>query len=191
MKKKILYIAVLAICLSILTGGTLAYYTASDTARNVITSGSVSVQVRQYQRIGDTLQPFPSQPIPVMPGTTVSKIVTVESMEQAAWIRVNFAVTVYDPAGNQMEITPEEQASLIAISPDEENWMWKDGWWYYKAPVGSGEETLPLFESVSFSGPGMGNQYQRCSIIIDITAQGVQKANNGESVMDAMGWPES
>ena len=51
MKKKIFYIAIIAICLSIITGGTLAYYTATDTARNVITSGGVDVKVAEYQLV--------------------------------------------------------------------------------------------------------------------------------------------
>ena len=69
MKKKILYIAAIIICLSIMTGGTLAHYTAKDTARNVITSGGIDLEILEYQSIGGSLQPYPSQPIPVMPAT--------------------------------------------------------------------------------------------------------------------------
>ena len=190
MKKKILYIAVVVICLSLITSGTLAYFTAEDTARNVITSGSVEVTVVEQQLVGGTLQPYPSQPIAVMPGTTVSKVVSVRSAEQGAWVRMNYAVTVSDAEGKVMEIPAEELNKVIIIEPDTANWQYKDGWWYYNAAVAGGETTKPLFESVAFSATQMGNAYQSCTVLIDVTAQAVQQANNGGTVMEALGWPE-
>lgn len=191
MKKRILYLAILVICLSLITGGTLAYYTGSDTARNVITSGAVDVTILSRQMVGGEPAPYPQQPISIMPGRTVSKIVTVQSPEQPAWIRLRFTLTVLDAQGQAMEISPEELETVFQILPDAENWTFRDGWWYYNAAVGQGDETLPLFEQIVFSGPNMGNQYQRCSLVVDLTAQGVQQANNGTSALEAAGWPES
>lgn len=191
MKKKIFYIAAIVICLAILSGGTLAYYNASDTARNVITSGKVDLVLLNQQRVGDQLNPYPTQPISIMPGRTVSKIISVRNDAQPAWIRVSYTVTVYDANGNKMEIPAEELASVIIIEPDSTNWLYHDGWWYYSAPLAVGEITSPLFEEVRFSATNMGNQYQRCTMLVDVTAQGVQQANNGETAMEAMGWPES
>ena len=191
MKKKLLYIAAIVICLSLITGGTLAYYTTSDTARNVITSGGIEVKVVEQQLVNGTLQPYPSQPIPVMPATTVSKIVSVQSTEQAAWVRMNYTLTVYDADGKEMKIPADELAKVIVIDPDATNWTEKDGWWYHNTAIASGETTNPLFEKVVFSGPHMDNKYQNCTVEIIATAQGVQQANNGSTVMDALGWPES
>ncbi len=190
MKKKILYIAAMLICLSVITNGTLAYFTAKDTARNVITSGGVEVEVVEQQLVNGTLQPYPDEPIRVMPATTVSKIVTVRSEEQAAWIRVSYTVTVYDAEGNVMDIPAEDLEKVIVIEPDSTKWTLQDDWWYYNAAVKSGKSTKPLFETVSFSGADMGNEYQGCTVEIDVNAQAVQKANNGETVLDADGWPE-
>lgn len=190
MKKKLLYIAVIVICLSLITGGTYAYFTAFDTTRNVITSGSVEVKVVEQQLVNGTLQPYPSQPIPVMPATTVSKIVSVQSVEQAAWIRMNYTLTVYDADGKKMEIPADELVKVIVIDPDTANWTQKDGWWYYNTAIASGETTKPLFEEVVFSGPHMDNKYQLCTVAINVTAQAVQQANNGTTVMDAAGWPK-
>lgn len=191
MKKKLLYIAAIVICLSLITGGTYAYFTTSDTARNVITSGGIEVHVVEQQLVDGTLQPYPSQPIPVMPATTVSKIVSVQSTEQAAWVRMNYTLTVYDANGKEMEIPADELAKVIVIAPDATNWTQKDGWWYHNTAIASGETTNPLFEKVVFSGPHMDNKYQNCTVEIIATAQGVQQANNGSTVMDALGWPES
>lgn len=191
MKKKFLYIAVIVICLSLITGGTYAYFTTSDTARNVITSGGIEVKVVEQQLVNGTLHPYPSQPIPVMPATTVSKIVSVQSAEQAAWVRMNYTLTVYDADGKEMEIPADELAKVIVIETDTTNWALKDGWWYHNTAIASGETTKPLFEEVVFSGPYMDNKYQDCTVEIIVTAQGVQQANNGSTVMEALGWPES
>ena len=191
MKKKILYIAVVVICLSLITSGTLAYFTAEDTARNVITSGGIDIEVVEQQLVDGTLQPYPDQPIPVMPATTVSKVVSVKSTEQAAWIRVNYTVTVYDADEKILEVPAEELNKVIVIAPNTANWMLKDGWWYYDTAVKAGEMTTPLFEQVAFSGPDMDNKYQNCTVVIDVTAQAVQQANNGDTVMEAAGWSEN
>ena len=175
MKKKILYIAAILLCMSIVTGGTLAYYTASDTARNVIATGGVKVQVVEQQLVNGTLQPYPNQPIKLMPATAVSKIVSIRSDYQAAWVRANYAVTVYDPQGKKMDIPAEELNRVIVIEPDTANWTLKDGWWYCKSAVASREMTKPLFEEVAFSGPDMDNKYQACTVTVDITAQAVQR----------------
>ena len=189
MKKKVLYIAIVVICLALITGGTYAYFSTSDTARNVITSGGIEVNVVEQQLVNGTLQPYPSQPIPVMPATTVSKIVSVQSTEQAAWVRMNFTLTVYDADGKKMDIPADELAKVIVIASDTANWTLKDGWWYYNTAVKGGETTKPLFEEVEFSGPHMDNKYQLCTVVIDVTAQAVQQANNGVTVWEALGWP--
>lgn len=189
MKKKLWILAVTAICLSILASSTYAYFTDIGTARNVITSGGIDIKVVEQQLVEDILQPYPDQPIRVMPATTVSKIVSVRNMEQTAWIRANYTITVYDAEGKELSIPDGELAKVIVIEPNAVNWTLKDGWWYYNDPVQTEEMTEPLFAEVVFSGSNMDNQYQCCSVQIDVTAQGVQKANNGVSALEAAGWP--
>ena len=190
MKKKLFYIAVIVICLSIITGSTLAYYTTSDTARNVITSGGIDVTVVEQEYVGGTLRPYQGQPVPVMPETEVSKIVSAQSNRQSAWIRMNYNVAVYSSDGKQLNIPAEELDRVIVITPNPTNWIEKDGWWYYPDAIGGGSSTQPLFTEVAFSGPHKDNKYQQCTVVIDVTAQAVQKANNGSSVMEALGWPD-
>lgn len=185
MKKKILYIAAIIICLSIITSGTLAYFTAADTARNVITTGGVSVRVVEQVDNG-ILQPYPSQPIPVIPTAKVSKIVSVRNLEQPAWVRVRYDTVVYDAAGNQMDIPAEEREQVFLISPDTSSWTLKNGWWHYNTALNTNETTKPLFEQVVFSGPHMDNKYQNCTVEIIVTAQAVQTAHNDEAF-----WPEA
>ena len=47
-----------------------------------------------------------------------------------------------------------------------------------------------IFTAVTFK-PDMGNEYQNATATVDVSAQAVQTANNGDTVMDAKGWPNS
>lgn len=191
MKKRILAIAVVIICMSILASVTIAYYTDSATARNVITSGGIDIEVLEQQLVDGELVDYPDEPIPVMPTGEVSKIVSVQSNQQTAWIRANYTITVYDAENKVMQISADELDKVIVIEPDGEKWTEKNGWWYYNTAVETGKMTDPLFEKVAFSGPHMDNRYQGAKVVIDVAAEAVQKANNGETVMDALGWPET
>lgn len=189
MKKRIFAMAVIMICISILASTTLAYFTDVGTARNVITSGGIVISLVEQQLVGDELVDYPNGPISVLPGRHVSKIVSVKNLDQTAWIRMRYTVTVMDAAGDPMEVPADELAQLIVIDADEENWTFRDGWWYCNEAVNSREVTAPLFESVDFATT-MGNSFQGGTVYIDVIAQAVQQANNGATVLDAAGWPE-
>ena len=187
MKKRFVYAAMLCMLLSLMVNGTLAYFTADGTARNVITSGGIDIQVVEQQMVGGTLQPYPNEAISIMPGSKISKIVSVENQDEPAWVRMTYTVTVLDADGKSVDLP----AGIVLIDTDTANWTYKDGWWYYNKSLATGAETAPLFTEVRFSGPEMGNAYQNCTVLIDVSAQAVQKANNGATVMDAAGWPEA
>ena len=90
-----------------------------------------------------------------------------------------------------MDIDAEEMEKIIHLIMNTQDWTEKDGWWYYGAAVNTNEATLPLMTAVEFDGPNMTNEYQNCTVLIDVTAQAVQTANNGTSAIDALGWPEA
>ena len=70
-----------------------------------------------------------------------------------------------------------------------EKWTEKDGWYYYNEKLAPGEATEPLFTEVSFAAE-MDNVYQESKLKLDIMANGTQTAHNGETVLQAAGWPE-
>ena len=122
MKKRIFVLAVVLICLSVLASTTIAYFTDTDIARNVITSGGIDIEVVEQQKVGNTLQPWVDPEIPVMPSQTVSKIVSVENKQQTAWIRASYTLTVYDADKKVMDIPEDELEQVIIITPDSTNW---------------------------------------------------------------------
>lgn len=191
MKKRIFAIAVVICCLSVLASTTLAYWTDSDIARNVITSAGVDVKIVEEQLVDGVLQPYPGHPIQIMPATRVSKIVSVQNLQGDSWIRMNYTLAVYDAAGSEMDIPAGKLAEMILIAPNTADWTYKDSWWYYKDALKPWEKSAPLFEEVVFSGPHIDNKYQNCTVKINVTVHAVQQAHNGESVWAALGWPEN
>lgn len=189
MKRRFAYCAMLCIMLSLVVNSTLAYFTSEKTARNVITSGAVTIEVLERQLVGGKLENYPQTPVSVMPGTSVSKIVSVKNMDEPAWVRMAYWVTVRDADGKTITLSDAQRDQIIRIAADTANWTYKSGWWYCNKALTTGEESKPLFTEVTFSGPEMGNTYQNCTVMIDVTAQAVQKVHNGDTVMDAAGWP--
>lgn len=187
MKRRIFILATLLVCLALAATGTLAYFNADAQVHHVITSGNIAIDLIEQKQLADgSLVPY-TDPVDVMPGTDVSKIVTVQNTGVSdAWIRVavDSAVMFQTPANT----APQE--GDIVLDFDTENWTLKDGYYYYTRPVTASSITAPLFTTVSFS-PQMGNIYQDSKLDIIIQAQGVQAANNGSNVLEAAGWPSS
>ena len=174
MKRKLLILSVLAICLATLAAGTLAYFTAEDTAHNVITSGGVEIAVQEW---ADKEKTAPFEDLTgVMPNTTVTKIAEVKNTGAEKNIKL------------QGEGTPD--TSLVELTRNTADWTEKDGYFYYNAALKPGEVTAPIFTAVTFKAD-MGNEYQNATATVDVFAQAVQTANNGATVMAAQGWPKA
>lgn len=207
MKKKILLLAFLAFCSSVAVTGTLAYYTHEDRAHNVITSGNVAIELVEKTLDGNTEIDFPKDGISgVMPGTSVSKIVAVKNTGSAdAWIRVSVDMEIHDQnasstasnSGKKLPLTIQKEnrtIDVITLDVDDANWIYENGYYYYKKPVNPDAFTSTLFENVAFAKE-MGNEYQNCKVLIDVSAEAVQAANNpiptasGSNASDVKGWP--
>lgn len=186
MKRKLFFIAVIVICLSLSAYGTLAYFTAEDTAHNVITSGNVKIELKEWYD-EDKTEPFPEEGVTgVMPNTSVTKIVEVKNTGVgAAWIRVKIDKTITLAEGVDAEVNPE-----LLIIDIKDGWTKLGDYYYYTKPLPAGQTTSELFAEVKFD-PQMGNDYQNATAEVTVSAQAVQSANNGETYLEAQGWPES
>ena len=182
MKRKLLILSVLAICLAMLAAGTRAYFTAEDTAHNVITSGGVEIAVQEWAD-EDKTKPFENLS-GVMPNTTVTKIAEVKNTGASdAWVRVKVEKSI------KLKGKGTPDTGLVELALNTADWTEKDGYYYYTKVLKPGEVTAPIFTAVTFK-PDMGNEYQNATATVDVFAQAVQTANNGATVMAAQGWPK-
>ena len=185
MKKRMLTAALALCCLAVLATGTLAYFTAEETAKNVITMGSLKMELVELNEEGKPWTNVEN----IVPGMEVTKEAFVKNTGTVDfYTRVKITKT-FVPA--QGEGKPELNTKLVRLDINEKYWEpGNDGFYYYKKPVAPGEETKPLFTTVTFSTE-MGNEYQNVKVIIDLDAQAVQSRNNGDSATKATGWPET
>lgn len=202
MKRKILILSVLVICFAILAAGSLAYFTAEDTAHNVITSGGVNIQIIESTAgANGALVEFPAEGLTgIMPGSEVSKIVSVKNTGEAeTWIRIKLGVSIISADGSELSDNIERGGEKIpVVIPNvKDGWLaGDDGYYYYCSPVAPDTVTANLLDTVAFA-PEMGNEYQNCTITLTVSAQAVQTAHNPENpaeygdnaVMQAKGWP--
>ncbi len=194
MKKKILTVAAIVICLAILGTGTLAYFSDKEIAHNVITSGGVKIDLveKMLDESGNRVD-FRNNQSGLMPGATASKIVFVRNLDEPAWIRVK-VVTEITAEDGQTALNPDR----IVPNFDTANWLNDGEYYYYTKPVATGAATSDLFTQVHFKGEEMDNTYQNCTVNIAISAQAVQVANNpkggieiltAETLANVKGWP--
>lgn len=193
MKKRIMMMAIVVICLAATTTGTLAYFTAEGTARNVIATGNISIEIIEKTKDNSgTLVDFPKEGISgLMPGASASKIVQVQNTGDAeAWIRVKIESAIKGKDGAELPLTIGKDKEPVMNYHILEGWKdGGDGYYYYEKPVAAGAFTGILLEEVYFS-PKVDNTYQSCTANIIISAQAVQTANNGTNVLEARGWAQ-
>lgn len=194
MKRKLLILSVLAICIATLAGGSWAYFTASETAHNVITSANVDIDLMEKIPNDDgSLSDFPTNGITgVMPGTDVDKIVYVDNVgDGRAWIRVKTEISIVSSDGRPLPTEVSIGNNTISVVTPNTLSGWSkhtDGYYYYRSSVNPGSSTERFIETVSIASQA-GNEYQNCTVYLTVTAQAVQTANNDTDPKSAQGWP--
>ena len=179
---RFLAIGLAAILICLLSQPALAYYTTFSTATNVVTSGGVSLQIKEMTDQGNE---FPTEGVYVIPGDIVSKVVTIENIcEHPFYLRLKL---VY---GASSEELPAEDCFKLNINT--ENWTLKDGWYYYTGILQPGEETPEFFSHVEIVGNKVDTSYIGKTLQLTVKAQAVQSENNplvNNDATTASGWP--
>lgn len=184
-KKKALARTVVVLCLCVLcmTIAALVVSTNQNKTRNVITTGAVDIDLLEYREEGATIVPWnPNDRVAVMPGSTVSKIVRIENLDAAAYVRARFEVKVTDADGNATTM-PEGAVTFDAAGTGWEQKGDGSDWWYYNEVLdaaGSSVEhdsTTALFNTVSFDLHKITNEYQGSTVNVIVYAEAVQAAN--------------
>lgn len=183
MKKKVTAIALIVACLAILGYVTYAYFSDQAEAVSAITAGDLDITLLEWANEDKTI-PFPDNPISgVMPGQDVTKIVEIRNTgTQPAFIRVSVDKTINLVGGGMPDL------SLVKLDFDQIGWTYWEGYYYYNQILQPGETTTALFANVTFDRT-MNNDYQNCTVIVDVHAYATQAAHNGDNPLTAKGWP--
>lgn len=183
LKSRLAVVSLVAIVLTLLTQGTHAFYSTIGKATNVITSGNLELTIREMTDQGTE---FPTEGVYIVPGDVVSKVVTIENTcEHPFYLRVKLVYGV-----DSQELPSEE---CFKLNINKENWILKDGWYYYSQILQPGEETPEVFSHVEIVGSKVDTSYIGKTLSLTVLAQAVQSENNPPAVDDDLssvaGWP--
>ena len=189
LKKKVIAMSIImSITAASFLCSTLAYFSDSSSSYgSQIYSGSSSAELIDNTVLEGGITVDPSTPIKIMPGYQISKSVTAKNTGTLPiYVRVSLtpSITLSETArGRENEI----DLSLISYDIDENNWEYRDGYYYYILPLTSGSQAPDLFTKVTFS-EDMGNLYKDSLIKFKVRIEIVQASGNGASAFDAAGW---
>ena len=181
-KKKIvtvcLVVALLAVCA---IGGSLAYFTDTDTKDNTFTVGNVNIELTETEWVQNSI---------ANPGVAVDKNPIVNNIgENEAWIRVN--VTISDAAAFKAAMQAHNITDLATIFAGHNEAYWERASitedadadtitysYYYKEKVAKNTSTQPIFTSVTI--PAAFTSAEMAAIgddfTINVTADAIQTA---------------
>ena len=183
-KLKLITIALIASVLTFFSQGSLAYYAATGTATNVVTSGEIKLMIHEKTDQGND---FPKEGVYVVPGDIVSKKVSIENIcAHPFYLRVRI---LYDI---NSQVLPASDCFKLNIN--EQYWEYKDGWYYYQGIVEPGQTTPEVFSHVEIVGSKVDNTYIGKTLTLTVDAQGVQSENNpvkGNDYDQLSGWPKA
>lgn len=200
-RRKAVLIAVLAVVALVGAGLTYAFTTRSVTADNVISFGSVRLRaIQQEEQPDGTLEEIPTTYEVKATSGVASRVVTFQNVGASdLYVRAMPVMRAESGTGEDRGDASAVTEFMMAASGD---WVeGEDGWWYYVGGDGgrvsaatdgseAGETTTPLMDGVEF----VGDFYDVCGpggkFVFTVEAQAVQADNNGESALEATGWPE-
>ena len=188
-QKKMLVSAVLILVAMIcMVFSSFAYFTASQTTSgNVIATGYASVNFVNLDFSSGGSSGTELNPISFMPGyTQPMKIYAVNDGDVSLYLRARIE-TVITLDEKFASLTESIDTSLVIFDIDENFWLERDGYYYYSAPLLSGETSPEIFNEILFS-TSMGNMYKDSTVKVKIVFEMVQANGNGTNVFEAVGW---
>ena len=181
MRRKKLLITLIALAASLvtlLTQPSIAYYSTLSKATNIVTSGDI--QCRIIEKMGDG--EFPAEGVYVMPGSIISKKVSVANTGgHPFWLRVKLKNAVDNSTLS---------ADILELDINTSDWIdGGDGYYYYRKTVEPGEETEKLFTQVKVAGSA-DNRYLGQKVMLTVAAYAVQSEHNDVlTPLEVVGWP--
>ena len=177
-KKLVLSLAAAALVGTLAVGGTLAWFTDTETATNVVTTGHVDISVMEKAKDDPEVEYGVQDNAGLIldgkyvPGATVDKVVAVRNNtgSNQAWIRVKVEM-------------PNSMAEAKLVGVDDTKWVQSGEYYYYTSSVSVGKTTDPLFTGVKLPdtwGNEMTDQGTEAGLEIKVTAEAVQADERAE-----------
>lgn len=202
-KKCILTLVLIALVAGCAVLATRAYTVRTTTADNIITFGSVRIQVLETELVNGVEQEVPDGHSARVISSPYSRIVRVANVgNDDCYVRVKLQMTYEDAGGTSTDVT--DQTTFSATGTE---WtMGPDGYWYYgkvltpsdkdsTTGVEDHDTSAPVVETVELPRDLVANGNKGDSFTLSVQVQAVQAEHQGEAAAEqgaiaATGWPE-
>lgn len=180
MKKKLASAALAASLVGVVfVGGTLAYFTDSDSATNTITTGKVDISIWEGTK-DNRIQSL--EFLNVMPGDTLTVNPTITIEEGSADSYLRFALDI--ASTSDTALTDTQLAGIYDLIDDQmiaNGWIYSDltDYYYYQTPVenaGSPVGDYNIFSEINVPTE-WGNEYADLGFTMSFTAEAIQGKN--------------
>ena len=164
-KKNIKPLVFIAFLFSVLliVGGTIAYYTSSDTFNNEFDTGTYKIE---------TQEAFVS-PDNWTPGTTTPKtVIATNKGTTPAAVRIKLTPSWVDANGDPLPLKDNDDnyAAVINFTNNfDKKWIYQDGYYYYKRALNEEQSTTSLLKSVTFNPDFDINNIKDCETVNGVT----------------------
>lgn len=187
-KKYALSLAAVAMIGTLAVGGTLAWFTDTETATNVVTMGNVDITLNEDGGEDGVTGENGLEYTDVMPGDKFQKTVTIKNDKNDAYVRAIITVSgseaVMATFGDNV---PENDIKFIGLDSDAKWTQNEDGSYstavYYKNSESNNimtnhEDVLfTVFTDIQIPGEEWDNVFADGSFNIKVDAQAIQAAN--------------
>lgn len=181
MRERIAIIVLIGVLvLSIIVGGSLAQVQRRGETENIISSGEIKVKLLNQKTNGENM---PELITHIVPGDTLDNVVKVaNTCAYDEYIRITLDKIIYETA-EESSILDNTKAHFLF---NEDDWTYKEGYYYYNKPLKAGETSSALYDGI-YLDETINNDYKLAVMDVVITVEAVQSVNNGD-IFTAEGW---
>ncbi len=196
-KRTVALFIILAALVGLAVSQVFSYTLAQQRTDNVITYGSLKMELLQLGEDGRNIPLHGDEAIRLIASegeTPVFRDISVKNIcDQPMYLRVKLSVTGQDQAGNTFSLNKTQ--AQYTVQPGWLSRARDDGWYYYEQPLQPHQLTKSLLtdNTVTFlDTKSLAKEHPGLTLHIAAQVQAVQSVHNPEEggVFDAQGWPE-
>ncbi len=188
MNKKYIMIFILLIFITIFSiFSTVAFITMKIDAKNIITFGSIKMELIETTLNKDNteIKIENDDTIDITNISELSRVIRVKNLgKHDFFTRISLNLIGIDKDNVEFNAS-----KYINYDINSTEWVYKDGWYYYKKIVTRDETTNGLLTNIRFDVNSITLNYPNGKFKLDIKAEAVQAENNSKDVLEVMGWP--
>lgn len=186
MKQKKRYIFILSFLFVISLACVSTFLVRQNKFENVITFGDLKLEIinRSLDENGQEIDVTDVKE--KLKKAHVDRIVKIKNIcQNDMYVRVKI-----DLQGKDMNDQDYSPSSYIKMNGCEDEWIYHDGWYYYRDILKPDVTTENLLSDIEFDMDKLTSNYPGSDIELNIEAQAVQSTHNATNVLDASGWPK-